>query len=87
MRAHAVHPAYTAPGLPTAAAREFLAGPGREVGGDPDKAARAIYEIARAESIGQRVPLGLDAIAGIEAQLEAIRKDLEEARKWSVDLK
>ncbi|KJA14793.1 hypothetical protein HYPSUDRAFT_220327 [Hypholoma sublateritium FD-334 SS-4] len=87
MHAHPVHPSYTAPGLPAAAMREFLAGPGREVGGNPDKAARAIYEIARTEGVGQRVPLGLDAIAGIEAQLEAIRKDLEEARKWSVDLK
>ena len=84
---HAAHPAYTSPGLAAAATREYLTGPGRTMGGDADKAARAIYEIAHSENVGLRVPLGLDAIAGIEAQLESIRKDLEDARKWSVDLK
>ncbi len=87
MGEHAAHPAYSSPGLAASTTREFLTGPGREMGGDSGKVAGAIYEIAHSENVGLRVPLGLDAIAGIEAQLESIRKDLEDARKWSVDLK
>ena len=88
MHAHVAHPAYTDANLASAQARAFFGGGGAQnVGGDPAKAARAIFGIARDASVGLRVPLGLDSIAGIEEQLEAIRKDLEIAREWSADLK
>ena len=87
MHAHTAHPAYTDAKLPSAQARAFFGGAAQDVGGDPVKAARAIYGIARDVRVGLRVPLGLDSIAGIEEQLEAIRKDLEIAREWSADLK
>ncbi len=64
MGEHAAHPAYSSPGLAASTTREFLTGPGREMGGDSGKVAGAIYEIAHSENVGLRVPLGLDAIAG-----------------------
>lgn len=87
MHAHAVHPSYTAETLASSQARAFFAGPARDVGGDPAKAAGAIHAIARTAGVGLRVPLGLDSIAGIEAQLESVRKDVEAAKGWSADLK
>ncbi|KJA14795.1 hypothetical protein HYPSUDRAFT_220328 [Hypholoma sublateritium FD-334 SS-4] len=87
MHTHAAHPAYVAESLPSAQTRAFFAGPVRDVGGDPEKAARAIHVIAHANGVGLRVPLGLDAVSGIEAQLESIRKDVEAAKGWSADLK
>ena len=80
-----VHPAYTAPDSVTKSVREFLAGP--MVQSDPKKAAREIRNIAYDDSVGLRIPLGLDAIALVSGQAETIQKDVAAAGKWSVDLK
>ena len=79
------HPAYTAPDSVTKFVRGFLAGPMKQ--GDARKAAREIRNIAYDDTAGLRIPLGLDAIAMVSGQVEAIQKDVAAAGKWSVDLK
>ncbi|KJA18413.1 hypothetical protein HYPSUDRAFT_69925 [Hypholoma sublateritium FD-334 SS-4] len=83
-----VHPAYTAVDLASAGFRE-LTGSGKLAAscGDANKAAREIYKVGLDDSVGFRVPLGLDAIAAVGAQLDETRRDVDAARKWSVDLK
>ena len=80
-----VHPAYTAPDSVTKLAREYLAGP--RVKGDAKKVTREIRNIAYDDTVGLRISLGLDAIAMVSGQAEAIQKDVAAAGKWSVDLK
>ena len=80
-----VHPAYTAPDSVTKFSREYFAGPRDE--GDAKKAAREIRNIAYDDTVGLRIPLGLDAIAMVSGKVEAIQKDVAAAGKWSVDLK
>ncbi|KJA18406.1 hypothetical protein HYPSUDRAFT_45256 [Hypholoma sublateritium FD-334 SS-4] len=83
-----VHPAYTAADLASAGVREYiLSGKLAADCGDADKAAREIYKVGLDDSVGLRVPLGLDAIALAGAQLDETRRDIEAAGKWSVDLK
>ncbi|KAF8957838.1 NAD-P-binding protein [Flammula alnicola] len=79
------HPAYTAPDSVTKFVRGYLSGPLDQ--GDSKKAAREIYNIAADNTVGLRVPLGLDAIGVVTGQLAEIKKDVDAAAKWSVDLK
>jgi NAD(P)-dependent dehydrogenase (short-subunit alcohol dehydrogenase family) len=79
------HPAYTAPDSVTKFVRGYLSGPLDQ--GDARKAAREIRNIASDNTVGLRVPLGLDSIAMVSRQVEAIKKDVAAAGKWSVDLK
>ena len=81
----AEHPAYTAPDSVTKFVRGYLSGPLDQ--GDPKKAAREIRKIASDDTVGLRIPLGLDAIAMVSGQVESIQKDVAAAGKWSVDLK
>ena len=83
-----VHPAYTSADLGSAAVREYIAnGKATENGGDASKAAREIYNLAFDDSVGLRVPLGLDAIAYVSDQVDESRRDVDAAGRWSVDLK
>jgi NAD(P)-dependent dehydrogenase (short-subunit alcohol dehydrogenase family) len=79
------HPAYTAPDSVTKFIRGYLSGPLEQ--GDAKKAAREIHNIASDDTVGLRVPLGLDAIGLVTAQLEAVQKDVAASGKFSVDLK
>lgn len=82
------HAAYNAPDSITKFVRAFISGPDvSKNGGDASKAAREVRRIAYDESVGLRVPLGLDSIGVLTSQVEAITKDVEAAGKWSVDLK
>ncbi|KJA18410.1 hypothetical protein HYPSUDRAFT_218214 [Hypholoma sublateritium FD-334 SS-4] len=84
----AVHPAYTAADLASVGFRELTtSGKLAESCSDPNKAAREIYKLGLDDNVGFRVPLGLDAIAVVGAQLDETRRDVEAAGKWSVDLK
>ena len=80
------HPAYTSPDCPTTVVRNFLDQKARDIGADPDKAAREIYKIAFDDSVGLRVPLGQDSLKLVESHMESLRKDVDSARKWSSDL-
>lgn len=82
------HPAYTAPDSVTKFVRGFLAGPDvSKNAGDAAKAAREVRNIAYDDTVGLRVPLGLDSIGVVTSQVAAIQKDVEAAGKWSGDLK
>ncbi len=81
------HPAYTAPECATKFVRGFLGPDIKKTAGDASKAAREVRKIAYDDTVGLRVPLGLDAISAIAAQAAAIQKDVENAGKWSNDLK
>ncbi len=68
--------------------RGFLAGPDvTKNSGDAAKAAREVRNIAYDDTVGLRVPLGLDSIGIVTSQVAAIQKDVEAAGKWSGDLK
>ena len=68
--------------------RGFLAGPDvSKNAGDAAKAAREVRNIAYDDTVGLRVPLGLDSIGVVTSQVAAIQKDVEAAGKWSGDLK
>ena len=83
-----VHPAYTSADLASAVVREvFTSEKKAELLGDASKAARVIYKVAFDDSVGLRVPLGLDSIAMIGGQADETRRDVEAAGRWSVDLK
>ncbi len=82
------HPAYVGPDFRSAAVRAYMAsGKAAENGADANKAAREIYNIALDASAGLRVPLGLDTIAIVKKHLDEVRRDMETAEKWNVDLK
>lgn len=82
-KATRIHPAYKDnPALPC---NQFRASKG-PVLGDTSKLVQRVWEISNREEVPLRVPLGLDAIAGFESQLESMKKDLEAARHWSADL-
>lgn len=82
-----VHPAYTAEDLAGTGVRNFFVGGLAEaMGSDPSKASREIYKIASDDTVGLRVPLGNDSIQMLSGQLETVKKDVEAAGKWSVDL-
>jgi len=53
--------------------------------GDPAKAARAILEALDAADPPLRLPLGPDAIAGIEAKLESVRREVDRWRRVGMD--
>ncbi len=83
-----VHPAYTSADLTSVAVRDYIAsGKATENGGDASKAAREIYSLAFDDSVGLRVPLGLDAIADVSGQVDESRRDVDAAGRWSMDLK
>lgn len=65
----------------------FLGPDIKKTAGDASKAAREVRKIAYDETVGLRVPLGLDAINAITSQVVAVQKDVEAAGKWSGDLK
>jgi NAD(P)-dependent dehydrogenase (short-subunit alcohol dehydrogenase family) len=48
--------------------------------GDPDKAARAIFEVSHLEKQPLRLPLGKVPLATIQAKLDSVKKDLEDWR-------
>lgn len=52
--------------------------------GDPEKAAEAILTALDAEQTPLRLPLGADAVEGIEGKLDSVRAELEQWRKLSV---
>ena len=82
------HPAYTAPDCATKFVRGFLSSPDlKKAAGDASKAAREVRKIAYDDTVGLRIPLGLDAIGTVAAQAAAIQKDVENAGKWSSNLK
>lgn len=53
--------------------------------GDPRKAAQAMIKVVESENPPLRLPLGEDAVTAIEAEIEAVRKDIAPWRAVSVD--
>ena len=82
------HPAYIDADFRSAAVRAYMeSGKAAENGVDANKAAQEIYNIARDAGAGLRVPLGLDTLAVVKKHLDEVRRDMDTAEKWNVDLK
>ncbi|KAI1104017.1 NAD(P)-binding protein [Jackrogersella minutella] len=80
------HPAYADPSYPTNALLSFiLDSRNRRTWGSPDAVAAAIYQIvSRGKRIPTRLPLGSDAFGMSLAELDNIKKDLEEFKDISL---
>lgn len=52
--------------------------------GDPLKAVEAIVAAVRADDMPRRLPLGADAVAGIEGKLARLKKDMDNWRELSL---
>ena len=57
------------------------------VAGDPREAIRGIYAAASDEDAPLRIPLGVDALRAVKAELEAHLADVEKSRKYSESFK
>lgn len=80
------HPAYNDPNTPTNQLLSYMqSGQGRSMWAEPSALAAAIYQIVgRGSRIPIRVPLGADAWGMLRADLEAIKKELDELKEISL---
>ncbi|KAI4114599.1 MAG: hypothetical protein LQ345_004653 [Seirophora villosa] len=80
------HPAYSDPNTPTNQLLGYMqSGQGRSMWAEPSALAAAIYQIvARGSRIPIRVPLGADAWGMLSADLEGIKKELDELKEISL---
>ncbi|MEM9924328.1 MAG: oxidoreductase [Cyanobacteria bacterium P01_D01_bin.50] len=53
--------------------------------GDPSKAAQAMIQVVESKNPPLRLPLGADAIEGIEAKLQAVRADIDAWREVAIN--
>ena len=53
--------------------------------GDPVKAVRAMIKVVDAENPPLRLPLGADAVKGMEEKLESVKKNIDEWREVAVN--
>ncbi|MBA3711378.1 MAG: SDR family NAD(P)-dependent oxidoreductase [Pyrinomonadaceae bacterium] len=53
--------------------------------GDPRKAAQAMIKVVESENPPLRLPLGEDSVTAIEAELEAVKKDIAPWREVGID--
>ncbi|KAF5321562.1 hypothetical protein D9619_000098 [Psilocybe cf. subviscida] len=80
------HPAYNQPDNKARLSREWME-PGRQVHGDPNKAAREIYKIASNNDVGLRVVVGQDALAAANEKLVELQEYIRNSEEFSTDLK
>ncbi|KAL8969941.1 MAG: hypothetical protein Q9197_004073 [Variospora fuerteventurae] len=80
------HPAYSDPNAPTNQMLGYMqSGQGRSMWAEPSALAAAIYQlVGRGSRIPIRVPLGADAWGMLSADLEGIRKELDELKEISL---
>ncbi|KAL8726508.1 MAG: hypothetical protein Q9166_006671 [cf. Caloplaca sp. 2 TL-2023] len=80
------HPAYSDPNAPTNQLLGYMqSGQGRSMWAEPSALAAAIYQIVgRGSRIPIRVPLGADAWGMLSADLEGIKKELDELKEISL---
>ncbi|PYH49605.1 SDR family oxidoreductase [Aspergillus saccharolyticus JOP 1030-1] len=80
------HPAYADPSYPSNRLREYVGKEeNRRAWAEPEAIARAMVNVvSRGGRIPIRVPLGADSYGMILAELESIRRDLEETREISL---
>ncbi|KAL8905701.1 MAG: hypothetical protein Q9207_002457, partial [Kuettlingeria erythrocarpa] len=80
------HPAYSDPNAPTNQLLGYMqSGQGRSMWAEPSALAAAIYHIVgRGSRIPIRVPLGADAWGMLSADLEGIKKELDELKEISL---
>lgn len=53
--------------------------------GDPSKAAQAMIKVVESQNPPLRLPLGADAVEGIEAKLQAVRADIDAWREVAIN--
>lgn len=75
-------PAYA--GMQAGEAKNLMAQYHGHEPGDPAKAAQAIIDAVSSDNMPLRLALGADAVAGIEAKLDRLRKDMGEWRGASL---
>ena len=82
------HPAYSNPRYPTNALFSYMTDPkSRETWAEPEAIAAAMYQIvSRGERIPIRVPLGSDAWSMIMADIEGVKKELEDMKELSTSV-
>lgn len=82
------HPAYSGPSTPTNEVIAYMKDPkSRETWVEPEAIAAAMYAVvSRGERIPIRVPLGSDAYSMIVADIEAVKKELEELKTLSTSV-
>ncbi|KAF8993918.1 NAD-P-binding protein [Cyathus striatus] len=79
-----LHPLYN--GSNSNTIRDFFAGPMENIA-DADNGAKEIYKIAGDKNAPLHIPLGFDAISAVNKKIEAIKEDVANSEKWSIDLK
>ena len=82
------HPAYSDPSYPTNALLAYMADPNSsETWAEPQDIAAAMHQVvSRGERIPIRVPLGQDAWQMIVADVDGVKKELEEMKELSTSV-
>jgi NAD(P)-dependent dehydrogenase (short-subunit alcohol dehydrogenase family) len=83
------HPAYDDPNYPTNALFSYMIDPkSRETWAEPEAIANAMYRIvSRGERIPIRIPLGPDSWQMIMADLQNVKRDLEDIKELSTSVR